>query len=650
MLLPIVLVKALLIRSLACSETPTPTTPTAATPPAVISNVNITTTTTSTSATITDTLGDNHNKNVTKEPAPVEEVVDEGEGFRTSHAITINGVPFPREGKAFQPMKPEFDSKLSALIGENVRSIIDSHTAKESFVATTTSKSLIVDINDINLLEAGSENKHKSRIVTKTGDNGKEYEYEYYYYYEDEGDEVAEDVPDIKESKTKPETAKVVQERVEPTEGPLYTRFPPRDSASSTTKVSEDRKHHVKRPSLELVDSHSFTTDKKAPQRGNVEVEKVELKEVDNDEASTVRPATPSAETTAFIMHKSAIDLYAMLANEMSENDIEALSTTTTEAYEEPTTTPTTTTAAPTTTTTPEPEKRGVLPIGRRNRPGLRKTASSSVPTQSTTPPASESTYKTRGRYNKSPSRASSNTEPEEKPVETSTKSFGRTRNRFNLKPAITRAPAPESRPSSDEETVSSSTARAPLSSRARPNFGNRRSSSSRTPSSTTETTAAVAASSQDVVEEPRPTQARRTNGLITRKNPLLSRKRDEAKQAQAVEEEKTAASEAAIAPTESSGVNRLKSRPRLNVAPSPRAASPNLALNRRVNPLLKSRLTSSTTETPAEEEPSEEQVNEETVTEEVHEEINTEPPTPKPHGLAALRRKIVLRQPGKIN
>lgn len=692
-----------------------------------------------------------------REPAAVQETVEEDDvaeerddsNFRTSHAINFNGVPFPRESSGSKYLKPQIDSALGEMIGENIRNIIDSHHGDEEaeLSLTATTPANVVNINDINLLEAGSETKHKSRIVTKKAENGKEYEYEYYYYYEDEGEDDNDEVVDEKEQKVKPDTRKKasnidtksndIPKVLSEEEQPIYTRFPPRDNvAKATTQqvtttenaITDNRKHHVKRPSLELVDSHSFNTNDKKSTTRNFESEASKSEAFEAISKSTIEydeklPVTksPAIDTTTrdFIMHKSAMDLYAILANENlnSENEVIASeSSTTTEVPEEtsvatskPTTTRTTTTERTTTTTTTttaapvevkSPFSRNSLALRNRGRnnqvPHEHKQPASTTTT--THAPASESSssssssglgsFKPRGRFNKAPSSASrprttaaqkeETTEKKETEVETSQpKQIGRTRNRFNLKPAITRTtaePSKETQKESAHDEAVVTAGRSSLVNRPRPTFASRGRVNSRittsSASAATETTTTSQAATQEATQDQEqtqeetkpavsPTQSRLNGRLgLTRRNPLLVRKQQEAKEAQEKHDEKQkelSDGGDSNKPSES-GVNRLKNRPRITIAPShDKPTSRPAQINRRVNPLLKNRLASTTAEpsTITDEKPVVEELEEEkeeAVTEsEAKEENITEAPTPKPHGLAALRRKIILRQPGKL-
>lgn len=320
----------------------------------------------------------------------------------------------------------------------------------------------------------------------KKGPNGIDYEYEYVYYYydDDEKDGKKTTVPTTEKAAEKdaarptggknrytsvdrssstvksipesneipvissrgkgrqviPVVEEVVEERL-----PANTRFPPRTSSvSHTPSVSvvstvdeTTKKISVKRPSLELVDSHSFSRGDKTKGSRVVESEfsksSTESKDKsviplsssstttlsDVNEASvasstTTTASTPTAsndasttvadewaELTTQIMDRVALDLYAHLVNENSLADatttppddnetagITTDSTGSTETADEHTTyispvssTTTTTTEASTTTTTTTTETALLhgrkSPFGGRNRFRLR---SSSTP------------------------------------------------------------------------------------------------------------------------------------------------------------------------------------------------------------------------------------------------------------------------------
>lgn len=284
----------------------------------------------------------------------------------------------------------------------------------------------------------------------KKGPNGIDYEYEYvYYYYDDDEKDGKKTTVPTTEKATEKDTARptggknrytsvdrssstvksipefneipssrgkgrqvipvveeVVEERL-----PANTRFPPRNSVSNTPSVSvvstvdeTTKKISVKRPSLELVDSHSFSRGDKS--KGSRVVENEFTKSVSESKDKSVIPlssTTPSdvndalvasststastptasndasttlteewAELTTQIMDRVALDLYAHLVNENSLADVTTTSddneasgvttdstgsTVTADEYTTyiapvSSTTTTTTTEAPTTTTT----------------------------------------------------------------------------------------------------------------------------------------------------------------------------------------------------------------------------------------------------------------------------------------------------------
>lgn len=317
-----------------------------------------------------------------------------------------------------------------------------------------------------------------SRIEIKKGPNGVDYEYEYVYYYYDDDDsdsakkttssssseekaapveasqrtsssssvnsnvggksrytatdrsnnsapKPASDRNEIPASRGKgrqsiPVVEEVVEERL-----PANTRFPPRSAITPTVQVISSveettKKISVKRPSLDLVDSHSFnrgdknqskgtrvvasefdkSTDLKAKKESNASA----LDEVADKSSEEPTTATSEAEeTTTQVMDKVALDLYAHLANENSNVD----ATTVVNADEEsatnadstdastdeyttveattiiPTTTSTTTTPAPTTTTTTTTEVPQVI-SGRRAPYGAGRNRYRSRPTART--------------------------------------------------------------------------------------------------------------------------------------------------------------------------------------------------------------------------------------------------------------------------
>lgn len=213
---------------------------------------------------------------------------------------------------------------------------------------------------------------------------------------------------------------------------PANTRFPPRSTITPTVQVISSveettKKISVKRPSLDLVDSHSFNRGDKNQSKGtrvvasefdkdaDLKAKKESTVSVSDDvsdksSAESTTAAIDADETTTQVMDKVALDLYAHLANENSNVD----STTEVNLDEESvtngdttdgtastddyttaeattiitTSTSTTTTPAPTTTTTtteaPQSGRRAPFGAGRnryRSRPTSR-TAASEIPVE----------------------------------------------------------------------------------------------------------------------------------------------------------------------------------------------------------------------------------------------------------------------------
>lgn len=225
-----------------------------------------------------------------------------------------------------------------------------------------------------------------------------------------------------------PVVEEVAEERL-----PANTRFPPRTTITPSVQVISSveettKKISVKRPSLDLVDNHSFNRGDKNQSKGT----RVVASEFDKDadlkakkeanvsvsddvsdklSAESTTAGNDADETTTQVMDKVALDLYAHLANENSNVD----STTEVNLDEESvtngdttdgtastddyttaeattiitTSTSTTTTPAPTTTTTttteaPHSGRRAPFGAGRnryRSRPTAR-TAASEIPVE----------------------------------------------------------------------------------------------------------------------------------------------------------------------------------------------------------------------------------------------------------------------------
>jgi hypothetical protein len=196
---------------------------------------------------------------------------------------------------------------------------------------------------------------------------------------------------------------------------PQATRFPQRAKSAAAVASNENieapqqggKKHHPKRPSLELVDSHIFGTDDKVSQKGPRIIENEHSKSESYESvskssieyaSSTFEPSQDLDEDTTPLMEKVAFDLYAHSANENAkeedkksngddivdattiENDefttlqVETTQipvTVTTTTTEKTTTvkTTTTTTELPTTTTeAPQKNNRNPLSTAGRNR------------------------------------------------------------------------------------------------------------------------------------------------------------------------------------------------------------------------------------------------------------------------------------------
>lgn len=132
--------------------------------------------------------------------------IQRAEEFRTSHRISDDALK--RRGDLHYSMrskeKPELNDQLGELIAADIKNNIEAKrlseyerydvepltTTQEPSVLTTMSPVAVneglIDVDDLTLEEAGSENKQTSRIQIKKGPNGQEYEYEYVYYYYDD--------------------------------------------------------------------------------------------------------------------------------------------------------------------------------------------------------------------------------------------------------------------------------------------------------------------------------------------------------------------------------------------------------------------------------------------------------------------------------
>lgn len=675
-------------------------------------------------------------------------------------------------------------------------------------------------IDDFSILEeAGTENKQQSRIQIKKGPNGQDYEYEYvYYYYDDDENKNPGDSDVIIANRKSPSSSTTtttttthapavsagkasyasiergpssnngdrneiqsrgkgraqalpapVVEDIADDRLPPATRFPQRGKAvnSASAASSENtapetvgKKHHPKRPSLELVDSHLFITDEKdknsqkGPRIIETELSKSELLETVSKSSieyssSTIKPSAKSAsgeeedeeEDTTPSMEKATFDLYAHIANENANEDekktdieettieneelttlsddcenCEAKSSTTTTTTTEPTTTTSTTTTSTTTTTTPAPTEaprgRGGLTAGRNsNRFNFKgRTAA----TKATTESAAESTEapKTlKNRFQKPsfggsraggsrPSKTTSapveeNVEKSEAPATAQQPSTGNkfrsggARNRFNIRNNAAASQPTTEKSATNEGDVESTTAARLV--RPRPQFSLRnrgRSGASTTEAPTTETDGENQQEKDDKTVEkstaspivPRPTSRLNINRPGSRIVPSVGQKTRPStvnrsrvnSNAENNDDNKSAAeneSEPESESTTQNNLNKLKSRPRIQISAESKAkkttAQP--AINRKANPLISKRKfgVTSTTEAAVDEQDENESDNAtkegaKDVSEsanELKEEETTqaaaEVASEQPRGLGLLnRRKLVAnnRRPGTVN
>lgn len=254
----------------------------------------------------------------------------------------------------------------------------------------------------IALDEAGTENKQTSRIQTKKGANGIDYEYEYIYYYYDDDEKAnggggvgkkgtsvsdtaaatvtqsanksrytnldrsgtttttAATVPSTNElpsasdpsPQSRGRTTAVTSATADDASAfagneerlPINTRFPPRINTPPVDDAAAKKQpNSVKRPSLELVDSHSFNRDEKVNKNSRTfenEFDRassdakdgskksivvttvvpvavpisLSAAEIPDNSATNNDESTP-LDTTTPLMDKVAFDLYAILAN-----------------------------------------------------------------------------------------------------------------------------------------------------------------------------------------------------------------------------------------------------------------------------------------------------------------------------------------------
>lgn len=608
--------------------------------------------------------------------------------------------------------KPELNEQLGELIAADIKNnieakrlseyehyIVEPLTTTEKPVLTTETVARSINeglIDDLSILEeAGSENKQASRIQIKKGPNGQDYEYEYVYYYYDDDESKTEGDDDViigsrkgssttsttqapssggksryssierSSSTSAPEKneiqsrgkarsqalpAPVVEEVVEE-RLPQVTRFPQRaKSANPSENASETsgKKQHVKRPSLELVDSHSFVTDEKdknskGPRIIETELSKSELLESVSKSSieyasSTTEATEDDEEDTTPLMEKFAIDLYAILANENAKEDdkksqididettiaydddittiegeevtnIPSSTTTTTEA---PTTTSTTTTEALTTTTELPKGGRGGLTAGRNRFKFHPKGSVSSTeapteaPTESTKPknrfsrPSSSFSSRNSAKTTNAPEEVKEEVTKSEAPTQSS-KIGGKSRNRFSLRNQSTQITTEKSVDTEVESTTASRLVK------PRPQFSLRNRSRNGQTASTTE--------SSDVPEEsdkeekpvekvaslvPKPTsrlnlnrptsrllpgQKPRASHLNPRRNITADENGDSYKSANENESE--------FDTTTPNNLNKLKSRPRIQInadSKSTKKTTSPAAINRKVNPLISKR------------------------------------------------------------
>lgn len=434
---------------------------------------------------------------------------------------------------------------------------------------------------------------------------------------------------------------------------PQVTRFPQRaKSANFSENASEmsGKKQHVKRPSLELVDSHSFVTDEKDKNSKGPRIIETELSKSDVIEtvskasveyaSSSTTDASEDEDTTP-LMEKFAIDLYAILANENAKEDdkkskteidettvasedefttiegeeatIAPITSTTTEATT--TTIKTTTTTEAITTSTELPKGRGGLTAG-RNRFKFQPKG----PTSSTEAPTEVSTESTKhkNRFSRPStsyssrnvgSRTTVTTNGQEEvsksdaPTQsTSSKLGAKSRNRFSLRNQSTTAITGES---VDTESTTISRLVKP-----RPQFSLRNRGRNGQTASTTESSNDSEENTGEKEEKPvekaasivpkptsrlnlnRPTSGRLLPGQKPRVSHLNPRRNGTADDS--VEGNKSAhENESDFDTTTPNNLNKLKSRPRIQINADSKAAkktTSSAAVNRKVNPLISKR------------------------------------------------------------
>ncbi|KAL7046421.1 hypothetical protein ACKWTF_002567 [Chironomus riparius] len=495
-------------------------------------------------------------------------------------------------------------------LSEYEKYVIEPLTTEKPVLATT-EEGIAQSINeglidDFSILEeAGSENKQQSRIQIKKGPNGQDYEYEYVYYYYDDDEKNPEDSDVIVSNRKSPSSSSTtttttttkapesvsagkvsyasiergssssngerneiqsrgkgrahqaspapVVEEITDDRLPPATRFPQRGKSANPAPVENPaqesgKKHHPKRPSLELVDSYLFKTDEKdknsqkGPRIIETELSKSELLETVSKTSieyasSTVESPTNDIEEedTTPSMEKATFDLYAHIANENANEDekkivsadfevttieIEdlttvddsdedsnpsttvAVTTTTTEATTEKTTTEKITT---TTEEVTEATRRGALSAGRNANRFKFQGRTGSLSTTTAVPESTEATKGVKSRFNKptftggrsSGGRTTKTTaapveenvekseEPQQQAAPANKFRSGGARNRFNL-----RNNAPSSPLSTEKAAVNTEieTTTASRLVKPRPQFSLRNRSRSGASSSSTET------------------------------------------------------------------------------------------------------------------------------------------------------------------
>lgn len=435
---------------------------------------------------------------------------------------------------------------------------------------------------------------------------------------------------------------------------PQVTRFPQRAKSANPSENAPEtgKKQHVKRPSLELVDSHSFVTDEKdkgnskGPRIIETELSKSELLETVSKQSieygsSTTESSFDVEEDTTPLMEKLAIDLYAILANENANQDKskfdsdittvpsdEDLTTITSDfevekasassaAPSTSTTTPapsTTTTHAPTTTTTEAPKGRGGISAGRNRFKFQGKSSSTESPAEPSTDPSKpknrfsrpSASFSSRNAGSRA-TKTSATSAPEEvkenveksDATQTTSKLGSKTRNRFSLRTQPTTSTTEKS---SDNESSTVSRLLKP-----RPQFSLRnRSRNGAAAASTTESNDVTehveekddkpAEKSSSIVPRPtsrlninRPT-SRTLPGSKPRTSPLNSRRGPSNDESN--DGHKSAnENESDLETTTQNNLNKLKSRPRISIdSKAKKTTSPPVVVNRKVNPLISKR------------------------------------------------------------